>query len=377
MADSSKSITERDTSKADSNKETASRATATPPGSLAGAVDRALRRFDPRSVWFGCGRTIIALAHLITLALTPSAALLHPLLGEQPYPHCAGVQAISTYCVGGDAVSQEWRRWIMVALLALVASGYRPRWTVWIHAWIAYSIGVSTSLPDGGEAIARIVCLLLILMGLADDRRWHWQRPTTALGPRRRGVAFAAFWALRVQLVILYLQSGISKFGVTDWLNGSAEYYVLRDPVFGVAEPFAAPLLKMSGNGLLVSAMTWGAILIEVVIAALLIGPERWRKLAFWMDVLLHGAIIATIGLWSFSLIMIGSAAVAATPDRVELAAPAPPSGRRPGRPAVPQDGRQTPVAEEPEDIDGADEAGGTGEAGEADREPTSTPHLG
>lgn len=362
---------DRNKSMTDRNKEVAARATATSPGSLPYAVDHALRRFDPRSVWFGCGRTIIALAHLITLALTPSAALLHPLLGEQPYPHCAGVQAISTYCVGGDAVSQEWRRWIMVALLALVASGYRPRWTVWIHAWIAYSIGVSTALPDGGEAIARIVCLLLILMGLADDRRWHWQRPTTVLGPRRRGVAFAAFWALRVQLVILYLQSGISKFGVPDWLNGSAEYYVLRDPVFGVAKPFAAPLLNMSGNGLLVSAMTWGAIIIEVVIAALLIGPERWRKLAFQMDVLLHGAIIATIGLWSFSLIMIGAAAVAATPERVELADP------------VPQDGRKTSVAEEPEDLDEADEAdeaGGTGEAGkasEAGREPTYTPHLG
>ncbi|MGV9881035.1 hypothetical protein [Streptomyces sp. NPDC003006] len=39
--------------------------------------------------------------------------------------------------------------------------------------------------------------------------------------------------------MILHLQSGIGKFGVADWLNGSAEYYVLRNPVFGVAEPFA------------------------------------------------------------------------------------------------------------------------------------------
>ncbi|MGW7082193.1 hypothetical protein ACWGH2_01645 [Streptomyces sp. NPDC054871] len=121
-----------------------------------------------------------------------------------------------------------------------------------------------------------------------------------------------------------------------------------------------------------VPAAAWTGI--EVVIAALLIGPERWRKPAFQMDVLLHGAIIATIGLWSFSLIMIGAAAVAATPDRVELADP------------VPQDGRKTSVAEEPKDLnvtaeaDEADEAGGTGEAGKASaagRESTYTPHLG
>ncbi|MET7358212.1 hypothetical protein ABZS76_07135 [Streptomyces sp. NPDC005562] len=69
--------------------------------------------------------------------------------------------------------------------------------------------------------------------------------------------------------MIRCLEAGISKFGVADRLYGSAEYYVLADPVFGVAEPLASPLvkmsglLKMSGIGLLGSVMTWGAILIE------------------------------------------------------------------------------------------------------------------
>ncbi|MCF3106589.1 HTTM domain-containing protein [Streptomyces roseoverticillatus] len=295
----------------------------------ASALDKALSRFDPRTVWFGWGRTLIATAHLITLALTPTAALLHPLLNESPYPHCQKALAVSAYCVGGDAVSQEWRRWIMVILLAVVASGYRPRWTVWIHAWLLYSIGVSIALPDGGEAIARVAGLLLIPMGLADDRRWHWQRPSTPIGPTARGTAFAAVWALRVQLVILYVQSGVSKFGVPDWLNGSAEYYILRDPIFGAAEPFEGPARWLSGHGLTLGLLTWGGIVIELVIAAFLVGPERLRKAAFVLDVVLHASIIATIGLWSFSLIMIGCAAVAAAPDRTPLAAPRVPPLRK------------------------------------------------
>ncbi|MFF1378810.1 hypothetical protein [Streptomyces sp. NPDC058308] len=105
---------------------------------------------------------------------------------------------------------------------------------------------------------------------------------------------------------------------------------MLRDPVFGVAEPFAPPLLKMSGNGLLVSAVTWGAIIIELVIVALLIGPERWRKLVFCLDVLLYGAVIASIGLWSFAPVMTGSAAVAAPPGRVELMDRVEPTARVP-----------------------------------------------
>ncbi|MEU9101900.1 HTTM domain-containing protein [Streptomyces sp. NPDC048361] len=122
--------------------------------------------------------------------------------------------------------------------------------------------------------------------------------------PTARGTAFAAFWALRIQLVILYAQSGISKFGVPDRLNGSAEYYILRDPIFGAAEPFKGPVLWLSEHGPTLALLAWGGIIIELVIAAFLLGPERWRKVAFVLDVLLHASIIATIGLWSFSLIM-------------------------------------------------------------------------
>ncbi|MFH8610623.1 hypothetical protein ACH4D5_24410 [Streptomyces sp. NPDC018029] len=78
----------------------------------------------------------------------------------------------------------------------------------------------------------------------------------------------------------------------------------------------------MSGNGLLVNAMAWGAIIIELMIASLLVGPERRRKLAFRLDVLLRGAIIATIGLWSFSLIMISPARSPRRRTRVELMNP-------------------------------------------------------
>ncbi|MEV7192203.1 hypothetical protein AB0N81_10370 [Streptomyces sp. NPDC093510] len=51
-----------------------------------------------------------------------------------------------------------------------------------------------------------------------------------------------------------------------------------------VGDDAVSPLLNMSGNRLLVSAMTWGAIIIELVIAAVLIDPERWRKLTFRLE---------------------------------------------------------------------------------------------
>ncbi|RMX21179.1 hypothetical protein DYI20_12040 [Auritidibacter ignavus] len=61
-----------------------------------------------------------------------------------------------------------------------------------------------------------------------------------------------------------------------------------------------------------------GAILIEVTIALLLLGPVRWRPVAFWLAVLLHGIFIAMIRLWSFAFVMIG-AVLAATGPTVKL----------------------------------------------------------
>ncbi|WP_329568970.1 sporulation-delaying protein SdpB family protein [Kitasatospora sp. NBC_01266] len=293
--------------------------------------------FDPRTTWFGWGRTLLALAHVLTLALTGPAYLMPPVIGEGRVPQCGGIRAVSAYCLGGAEIGQEWRRWFMVALLLVVASGYRPRWTVLPHAWIAFSIGVSISLPDGGEAIARIICLLIIPLGLIDDRRWHWQAATTRLRPVPQGIAFAAFLGVRIQLAALYLQSGISKFGVPDWLNGSAEYYILRNPLFGVAGPLKPLLLWMSNSPVIVAGMTWGAIVIEVVIAVFLLSSARWRRIAFLLDIALHAGIIATMGLWSFSLIMIGSAAIAALPD----APPAP--AQLPAEPALETPAQVTP----------------------------------
>ncbi|MEU7165131.1 sporulation-delaying protein SdpB family protein [Streptomyces morookaense] len=280
-------------------------------------LERLARTFDPRSVWFGWGRTLIALAHAVTLALTPPAYLMPPVIDQVRAPQCGSIRAVSAYCLGGHDIGQEWRRWIMVALLLLVASGWRPRWTVIPHAWITFSIGVSISLPDGGESIARIVCLLIIPLGLADDRIWHWSRPVTPIGPTARGIAFAAFLAVRLQLAILYMQSGVSKWGVPDWLNGSAEFYVLRSPLFGVAGPLKSLMLWASDNSLIEAGMTWGAIIIEIVIAVFLLSSTRWRRTAFVLDVALHVSIIVTMGLWSFALIMMGSAAIAALPDRL------------------------------------------------------------
>ncbi|MGW7007989.1 sporulation-delaying protein SdpB family protein [Streptomyces sp. NPDC054933] len=279
-------------------------------------------RHDLRSRWFGTGRTLLAVAELSVLLLTPIKALLVPVIGMGTFPRCDSVRAASALCLGGHTVGYEPRRWLLIVILAVVASGYRPRWTVIPHAWATYSVAVSISVPDGGESISLIICMLMVPIGLADDRTWHWQRPTRELSPSWRTLAFVAFLAIRVQVAYLYLDSAISKFGVADWANGTAEYYFLRDTMFGVGQPWDGLVLWMSKIPLIVIVMTWGALIIEIAIGVCLLSSHRWRKVGLAMDILLHGSIIVTMGLWSFGLAMIASAVICASPERTPRADP-------------------------------------------------------
>jgi antimicrobial peptide system SdpB family protein len=275
-------------------------------------VDR-IATFDPRTRWFGAGRTLIALAQLSIVVLTPPAALLQPVAGQGAGPLCDGIRAVTLYCVGGEMVSQDWRRWIMAALLCLIASGWRPRWTSIPHAWICISLGMSISLPDGGDQVARIVGLLLIPLGLIDDRAWHWSAPTRPIKPLATGIAAAFVIAIRIQVAAIYLNSAISKFGTDAWVEGSAEYYYVRSSMFGVSGWIGDAMKEITKVPVVVASLTWGAILIEIAIAVLILGRRRWRRYAVILDLALHGFIVMTIGLWSFAAIMVGTVLIAAS----------------------------------------------------------------
>lgn len=269
--------------------------------------------FDHRTRWFAAGRTILGLGPLLTLLATPMAAFVVP-VGTESGVRCGGVRSASVLCLGPDEIGLEPRRWLLIAIYAAVVAGVLPRLVGPLHLWAAYSLSVSFTLPDGGESIGVIVAAILLPLTLVDGRRNHWHRPDRPLNGHQAAVAAATEFLLRVQLAYVYLDAGISKMGVTDWANGTAEYYIAHDRSFGVAgpiRPFWLWIVSMPAGTL---AVTWLAIGAEITIGVLLLGSRRWRTTCLAMDVALHVGIILTIGLWSFSLVMLGSAMMAANP---------------------------------------------------------------
>ena len=273
---------------------------------------RTLGSFDPRCLSFGIGRSLIAVAQFLTLSFTSTDALFQSILGQADAPVCVNVNIASFFCLGGERMPLWARQAVGALLLLFVASGYRPRFTVVLHAWIAFSLAGSIALPDGGDQAARVMCILFIPIGLADDRRWHWSRPSPLRrsNPRLIAISLAGMVALRLQIAAIYMQSAVAKL-VDDWANGSAEYYIVRDPMFGASGFVRDALVAITNIPFALAAATWGPIVAELAIGVLILGPVSWRRWSLSIVVVLHVGIIITMGLWSFALTMIGGVIVA------------------------------------------------------------------
>lgn len=274
-----------------------------------------ISRFDSRQPAVQVGRTLIAASQILTLTVTPWTRLTPQVLDTPAAPICRGVTRPSLFCLTPDdqpAIALV----VALVVLAAVCAGVVPRVTGLAHAWVSYSIAVSLGLPDGGEQAAQVVTVLLIGLTVADERVIAWRRSpapaATSVTSVTQGIAFASWWLLRLQVAGIYLHSAIAKLGVEDWVNGSALYYVVRDPSFGASGPVGEALRTVTSTPLGVATLTWGTIVTEAGLAVLLLMGPRARRVALTAALVLHVGIIVGIGLWSFALIMIGSVWVAA-----------------------------------------------------------------
>jgi antimicrobial peptide system SdpB family protein len=260
---------------------------------------------------YGLARSLVALGTLATLACNDSSVLWHAVSGMPVSPVCSEVAArTSLFCM--LPAHLELARWIAVALLALVVSGYRPRFTGLLHTWVTHSF-VSTALViDGGDHLSATLSLLLLPLTLTDDRRWVWQAPAAVsdrpLAVLRAGLGTATLWVLRFQVAIVYLNAAAAKWGGTEWADGTALYYWFNDPSFGFTQPLRRALGFMIESPLTLTLLTWGVIAFEFSLFAGLFMDKRLpRQILLALGISFHVGIAFVHGLPSFATIMFGA----------------------------------------------------------------------
>jgi len=271
------------------------------------AIDWA-KRVDPWTNVYGLARTFIALAALLTLLFNPTTTMFHPAVGIPTGLKCGGEDPLGfgLFCM---PLNLEVLRWLAIAGLALVASGWRPRITGVLHWWIQASLFWNAVLVDGGEQISMVLTLLLVPVTLLDSRKWHWSRrevPTLLSDGElaRRLMALVALVGVRVQMAVVYFHASAGKLKVEEWVDGSVLYYWFGNDTFGAAGLRRDLLWPIITQPALAAMMTWGVLVGEALLAGGVLVNRRYWKYFLWTGLLFHFGIIVAHGLPAFAMAM-------------------------------------------------------------------------
>jgi antimicrobial peptide system SdpB family protein len=132
-------------------------------------------------------------------------------------------------------------------------------------------------------------------------------------------VAAFTYIVIRLQVSILYLNAGIAKLKVDEWVNGTALYYWFQNPVVGL-DTFLKPIvLNLFESPLIVSLCTWMVIGFEIFLSSALVMPKRYWKALLVMGLSFHFIIAIFHGLISFGFAMSAALVLYLRPSRNEF----------------------------------------------------------
>src|SRR5207249_9170105 len=99
------------------------------------------------------------------------------------------------------------------------------------------------------------------------------------------------------------LHAAVAKWSVAEWSNGTILYYWFNDPFIG-APSWLKPLMMPVLTSPFVAILTWGSLVLEIMLFTALVMPKKRRAIMLIAGILFHGAIALTMGLVSFGIAM-------------------------------------------------------------------------
>ena len=273
----------------------------------------AIRRWTARTVpWtnvYGLARTLLAISTMSTLLFNSNATLFRPIAGvPRAVPYCSELsQKLGPFCLAGGHL--ELGRWVLIALLLLAASGWRPRITGPIQWWISMGFQATASTVDGGDQATAVLTLLLLPIALTDRRKWHWTEcsPEEASGDWRRLLALSSLAMVRLQVCAIYFHAAVGKMRVTEWADGTALYAWFNHPTFGGNDTVMLFLRPLITHAVTVTAITWSVIVLEFLLTMGLFATRPVLRVLLPFGIAFHLGIIVIHGLSSFALVMFGA----------------------------------------------------------------------
>jgi len=193
--------------------------------------------------------------------------------------------------------------------IAAFTVGWKTRWAKWMvligHTSLAYSNPLITYGVDSIVSSALpLLCIAPIGEHLSLDAVARQRRTNRASLDEQPGASVSsrtttALRLLQIQMVVFFIFSASSKLAGDFWWSGDAIWVALINPEFT-----NIPIAWLAENYLVVNALTYGTLLIEISYV-FLIWQKASRPYLLAGAILLHLGIAVTMGLYFFSAVMI------------------------------------------------------------------------
>jgi antimicrobial peptide system SdpB family protein len=255
----------------------------------------------------GLGRSLIALSNLITLIFTSSDELFPIDVFKNQQILDENERWNIFYIFGFENLN--WSYLFSIVILVITISGYLPQIICFFHAWISYSILKGGFITEGGDQIAAILSLLLIPICIFDQRINHWHNVPFFKYNKSKYIHFFCYSCLiiiQIQMAILYLDAGIEKMKVPEWIDGTATYYWFNNNVFGAPNWMQVFFGGIFKSYLITPIITWSVMIIEILLFAAFFMNQNMKKNMFLLGLSFHFLIFLTHGLPAFGFAMAG-----------------------------------------------------------------------
>ncbi|MDO8998488.1 MAG: hypothetical protein Q7W45_01900 [Bacteroidota bacterium] len=199
---------------------------------------------------------------------------------------------------------------VSIVVLIITILGYFPSIMGLLHFYVTASFSTHFSIfCDGGDYLTALITFLFIPITLTDNRINSWKpfKETRFYNSFQRISIYINYNILKFLICIVYFHAATAKFHITEWYNGTAIYYFLSEPLSGntffVENYFFKALIS---NSFFIALITWGTLIIEVLIAFMLFSNNiKLKKIVFILGMVLHLLIIPTFNIPAFSFRMI------------------------------------------------------------------------
>ncbi len=251
--------------------------------------------------WLGLSRSLLAFSLFITLLSNNKITLFYTGIQNENYPKFDGIE----FNLFSWFNNLETGVIISLVVLILVIVGIFPKYTCLTHWFVTYSFNVTCSSVDGGDQVATIITLLLIPICLFDNRKWHWSTTNLQKGFVAKTVATISYFLLSLQIFTIYFFAAVGKFKIEEWKNGTAIYYWLTQPLFGVTDFYKPFIDLILHSSILTAFANWSVLILELMIAfSIFSSNEKYKRILLIIGFMFHIFILLFLGIVSFSIIM-------------------------------------------------------------------------